>query len=60
MAKQTKEQIRAARGFKKEADKCSNCLFYYQPEKYNPAECTKDDFKIGGASWCNKHERKEA
>ena len=60
MVKQTKDQIRAERGFKKEADKCSNCKHFICLVKYKPAECTKDDFKIGGASWCNKHERKEA
>jgi len=59
MAKQTKDEIREARGFKKEADKCSNCIRFVGI-KYESANCTEDGFKISSTNWCNKHERKEA
>jgi len=60
MAKETKEQIRAKRNWKKEANKCSNCTHYMLTAKYEPATCEIDGFKIGGASCCDAHVRKPA
>jgi hypothetical protein len=58
MAKLTKNQIRAERGFKKQADMCSNCLFCRW--RLTSYICAKDDFTVKTANCCSKHERKEA
>ena len=55
MAKETKDQIREKRGFKKEAPKCSGCAFYDKKEQYKPAVCKKDGFNVGGAAICNEY-----
>ena len=54
MAKETKDQIREKRGFKKEAPKCSKCKNYSKPQ-YAAGLCKVDDFNVGAASICNEY-----
>jgi hypothetical protein len=54
MAKETKDQIREKRGFKKEAPKCSTCKSYAKLQ-YATGRCTKDSFNVGGSAICNEY-----
>lgn len=60
MAKETKAEIRAKRGFKKTAPKCSDCFFYDKKEQYKPAVCKKDGFNIGGSSICDEYKHNQS
>lgn len=54
MAKETKDQIRAKRDFKKEAPKCSKCKNFFKPQ-YAAGLCKIDGFNVGGAAICNEY-----
>ena len=54
MAKETKDQIREKRGFKKEAPRCSSCKYFSKP-RGGSGFCKHDDFNVGGAAICNEY-----
>ena len=57
MAKENKDQNREKRGFKKKADTCASCVFYFN-SKYVNGTCDKDSFRVNGSSYCNEFEVK--
>ena len=61
MAKLKKDKIRAARGFKKQADMCKNCNNFCAENSKDAAHCglASDLFNVSQASWCHKHDRRE-